>query len=382
VSQNENPHLIVRRDVKHVVLGAGGFVGGALVERLRREHAQVVPVIHRVGPGAAFLARFELQLRIADIRNTAALQDIFKGADTVFHCVTGDRASTLQGLSNSLEAAQRAGVRRFVYLSSLVVHGFSPKTPVVESSPFNPPSYSDYAKNKAAAEKIIGNWRGGPETVVLRPSIIYGPRSKYWSESPAREIVAGTAYLVEQGRGHMNDIHIAHLLDAMLLAAYHPNAANQVYVLQDGFGLTWRDYYRSLCDLLGKNLDSLRVFSLQDVESDSSKLRQFSRWAKDTPRVMRSAVWHDPLKSWLKRAPGFESLRRLAPRVSVNQAANGAKGHASSVKPRLDVALLHTYPQPVDDAKIRAELGFAPRFTFAETLDGLRSWYRFIGLVR
>lgn len=370
-------------DAKYVVLGAGGFVGGAMVERLVRQVSQVTPIIHHIGPGSAFLARFGSQQRIADLGDPATLTNVFEGVDTVFHCVTGDRTATVQGLSNALAAAQNAGVRRFVYLSSAVVHGSQPKSALVEGSPLEPDPGSDYAKSKAAAEKIISNWRGAPETVVLRPSIIYGPRSKYWSEAPARQIVSGTAYLVDQGRGHMNDIHIEHLLDAMLLAAHHPKAANQVYVLQDGFGLTWHDYYGSLCELLGTDVNDLANFSLDEVRRSSSKPRQYGRWAKDTPHVLRSALWHDPLKAWLKRAPGFESVRRRM--ASGNPAAPGnrdSNGRAAHIIPELDIALLHTFPQPIADSKIRNELGFAPRFSFSETLDGLRRWYRFIGLMR
>jgi len=383
VNSLDRSYAAARTDAKYVVLGAGGFVGGAMVERLVRQGSQVAPIIHGIGPGSAFLARFGLPQRIADLGDPATLKNVFEGADAVFHCVTGDRTATVQGLTNALVAAQSAGVRRFVYLSSAVVHGFRPKSVLVESSPLEPDPGSDYAKNKAAAEKIIGDWRGVPETVVLRPSIIYGPRSKYWSEAPARQIVSGTAYLVDQGRGHMNDIHIEHLLDAMLLSAHHSQAANQVYLLQDGFGLTWHDYYASLCELLGANVNALPNFSWDEVLRSSSKLRQYVQWAKDTPLVLRSALWHDPLKAWLKRAPGFESVRRRI--TSGNSAApgnRGSNGHSPKIVPELEIALLHTFPQPVADSKIRHELGFAPRLSFAETLDGLRRWYRFMGLVR
>ncbi len=370
-------------DAKYVVLGAGGFVGSAMVERLVGQHSQVVPVIHRIGPGSAFLARFGLQQRLADLGDPATLKNIFEDADIVFHCVTGDHKTTVQGLTNALAAAQGAGVRRFVYLSSAVVHGFRPKSAIVEGSPLEPAAESEYAKNKVAAEKIIRSWRGGPETVVLRPSIIYGPRSKYWSESPARQIVCGTAYLVDHGRGYMNDIHIEHLLDAMLLSAHHPQAANQVYVLQDGFGLTWHDYYSALCEILGSNVNNLTNFSWQEVQRSSSKFRQYGQWVKDTPVVLRSALWHDPLKAWLKRAPGFESVRqRMAAGKLMVRGNRGSNGHSPQIVPELEIALLHTFPQPVVDSKIRHELGFAPRFSFPETLDGLRRWYRFMGLAR
>jgi nucleoside-diphosphate-sugar epimerase len=382
MTASDNSYAGVRRDVRYAVLGAGGFVGAALVERLYRAGAQVVPLIRRIGTGGALLARFALPQRIANVLDQESLQAAFAGSDIVFHCVTGDRAAIVQGLENSLAAAQAAGVRRFVYLSSAVVYGFRPKAAVDEGSPFNPPSWSDYAKSKASAEKIIAKWTGGPETVVLRPSIIYGPRSKDWSEAPARQIASGTAYLVDDGRGHMNEIHIAHLLDAMLLAAHHPAAANQTYVLQDGFGRTWHDYYRSLCELLGVEFSTLAAFSSQDVARSSSKFLHYRQWAIDAPGVLRSAVWHDPLKAWLKQAPGFESLRRFASARPARTIANGSASQLPAITPDLGIALLHTYPQPLADEKIRKELGFTPRLSLPQTLEGLARWYRFMGLVR
>jgi 2-alkyl-3-oxoalkanoate reductase len=381
MTSSNSPHRAARLDVKYAVLGAGGFVGAALVERIYRAGAQVTPIIRRIGTGGVLLARFGLPQRLADVMDRESLEAAFVGADIVFHCVTGDRAAIVQGLENSLAAAQAAGVRRLVYLSSAVVYGFRPKAAVDEASPFNPPSWSEYAKNKTAAENIIGQWRGGPETVVLRPSIIYGPRGKDWSETPARQIASGTAYLVDQGRGYMNEIHISHLLDAMLLAAHHPAAANRVYVLQDGFGRTWQDYYRSICELLGVELTTLAAFSWQDVARNSSRFRLYEKWIKDAPGVLRSAVWHDPLKAWLKQAPGFESLRSFASARPASSIANGNRT-PPAITPDLGVALLHTYPQPIVDAKIRKELGFIPRLSLIQTLEGLGRWYRFMGLVR
>jgi 2-alkyl-3-oxoalkanoate reductase len=378
----DNSYTVARRDVKYAVLGAGGFVGAALVERLYRAGAQVVPLIRRIGTGGALLARFGLPQRLANVLDQESLKTAFAGSDVVFHCVTGDRATIVQGLENSLGAAQAAGVRRFVYLSSAVVYGFRPKAAVDEASRIDPPSWSEYAKNKASAEKIIGKWSGGPDTVVLRPSIIYGPRSKDWSETPARQIASGTAYLVDLGCGQMNEIYISHLLDAMLLAAHHPAAANRNYVIQDGFGRTWQDYYRSLCELLGVEFSTVAAFSWRDVTRNSSKLVRYRQWAKDAPGVIRSAMWHDPLKAWLKQAPGFESFRRFASAQRAQAVKNGAGRQTSTITPELVIALLHTYPQPLVDTKIRAELGFSSRLTAAQTLESLGRWYRFMGLVR
>ncbi len=382
MNPSDNLYTDARRDVNYVVLGAGGFLGAAMAERLHRSGAQVVPLIHRIGTGSALLARFGLQPSLANVLDRGTLTAAFSGADSVFHCVTGDRTAMVQGLENSLSAAREVGVRRFVYISSAVVHGFRPTAAVDETSRFDPPSWSEYAKNKVSAERVIAQWSGGPETVVLRPSIIYGPRSKDWSEAPARQIACGTAYLVDQGRGHMNQIHISHLLDAMMLVAHHPAAANQIYVVQDGFGLTWQDYYRSLCELLGVEFSTLAAFTWQDVMRTSSKFVGYRQWAKDAPDVLRSTLWQDPLKAWLKRAPGSESLRRFGSGRPVQTFPDGDARCLPPIAPELSIALLHTYPQPLVDAKIRNELGFTSRLSLAKILEGLERWYRFIGLVR
>jgi len=150
-----DPYLRPRTDARYVVLGAGGFVGCAMVERLVRQQATVVPVIRRYGSGSAFLARFGLRQQIADLRNKESLKGVFDGADTVFHCVTGDRASNVEGLANALDAARVAGVRRFIHISSAVVYGNRPEHPLVEDSTLNPSSSADHAVSKVAADKII-----------------------------------------------------------------------------------------------------------------------------------------------------------------------------------------------------------------------------------
>ena len=105
MAPSQNPYLSAQRDVRYTVLGAGGFVGTALVERLYRAGAQVAPLIRQIGTGGALLARFGLPQRLANVMDRESLTAAFANTDIVFHCVTGDRAVIVQGLENSLEAA-------------------------------------------------------------------------------------------------------------------------------------------------------------------------------------------------------------------------------------------------------------------------------------
>src|ERR1700685_3160777 len=114
MTSSQNRYAGAQRDVKYAVLGAGGFVGAAMVERLYRAEVQVTPLVRRIGTGGALLARFGLPQRIANVMDRESLKAAFAGAGVVFHCVTGDRAAIVQGLENSLAAAQAAGVQRLV----------------------------------------------------------------------------------------------------------------------------------------------------------------------------------------------------------------------------------------------------------------------------
>ena len=274
----------------------------------------------------------------------------------------------VQGLENSLSAAREVGVRRFVYISSAVVHGFRPTAAVDETSRLIPQSWSEYAKNKVSAERVIAQWSGGPETVVLRPSIIYGPRSKDWSEAPARQIACGTAYLVDQGRGHMNQIHISHLLDAMMLVAHHPAAANQIYVVQDGFGLTWQDYYRSLCELLGVEFSTLAAFTWQDVMRTSSKFVATGSGQKTHQMCCAQRCGKIRSRRGSNVHPARNRSAASEADAQVQTFPDGDTRCLPPIAPELSIALLHTYPQPLVDAKIRNELGFTPHLLLPKFL--------------
>src|SRR5215469_9207225 len=105
------------------VIGADGFIGSRIVESFHlRGWAEIRPVVRRVS-AMARSSRFNLDSRIADARDGRTLCAALSGCEYLIHAVGGDDATILGTVGPLFRAAQRAGVRRIVYLSSASVHG-------------------------------------------------------------------------------------------------------------------------------------------------------------------------------------------------------------------------------------------------------------------
>ena len=110
-----------------------------------------------------------------------------------------------------------------------------------------------YNRAKARAEATLDELRRatGVDVVVLRPTIVYGPRSDSWSTVVAQRLLWHTAFLVDDGANVCNAIYVDNLVDAMWLAATVPAAANQRFLVSDRERATWADLYRSVADAVG-----------------------------------------------------------------------------------------------------------------------------------
>ena len=186
-----------------LVTGGAGFIGSHLVARLLAEGGWRVVVVddfndfydpalkrRNVGP---HLGRADFALREADIRDRAALEEVF--AETRFDCVVhlaaraGVRPSlsepvlyaetNINGTVNLLELARAHKVGQFVFGSSSSVYGENEKVPFAEDDPVNRP-ISPYAATKAAGELLCHTYSHlfGLRCVCLRFFTVYGARQR------------------------------------------------------------------------------------------------------------------------------------------------------------------------------------------------------------
>ncbi len=179
---------------KALVTGGAGFIGSHLVERLVADGLDVT-VLDNFSTGrtenlAGLSANRRLHFVRGDIRDKDTTYDAIKDVKAIFHlaAVTSVPFSVehpketfevnVDGTLSLLEACLRAGVERFVYVSSCAVYGEPKYLPIDEDCPLSP--VSPYAESKLKAEELCRSFceNYGLETVVLRPFNVYGPRQR------------------------------------------------------------------------------------------------------------------------------------------------------------------------------------------------------------
>jgi nucleoside-diphosphate-sugar epimerase len=132
----------------------------------------------------------KMDYRRGDVRDPAALREAFRDVDVVVHLaflVIGGseettRAVNVEGTLNTVRAAADAGVRRFVYASSVAAYGFHADNPVGmdEQWPVRPAQRLFYARQKAELEHLLRDEaRAHPDTALylLRPPVVLGPHA-------------------------------------------------------------------------------------------------------------------------------------------------------------------------------------------------------------
>jgi nucleoside-diphosphate-sugar epimerase len=131
----------------------------------------------------------KMTYRQGDVRDRAALESAFQGADVVVHLafmITGAasretiRRINVEGTLNAFRAAAAAGVRRFVFASSIAAYGFHRDNPIgmTEDWPARPAAHLFYAQEKAEIERLLEQEAAGHvglELYLLRPPIVLGP---------------------------------------------------------------------------------------------------------------------------------------------------------------------------------------------------------------
>jgi 2-alkyl-3-oxoalkanoate reductase len=235
-----------------LVTGANGFLGRALVRRLRQPGEAVRVQLRRPWRMAP---SDDIQAVYGDLGNPETADRAVRCAEVVFHLASAMKggpsefqSGTVWGTRNIVEACARHGVRRLVYVSSMAVLDHAahlPGVPANEASPCepNPRERGLYTQTKLEAERMVlqAAAENRIRAVVLRPGQIYGPGAENAPPGGTIEI-AGRWLVGGSGEHHLPVVYVENVLDAMLLAARADVPNGSIFQLVDPEGIRQRDY--------------------------------------------------------------------------------------------------------------------------------------------
>lgn len=231
-----------------IITGASGFIGRRL--QLAGDRALV-----RKPCGFAD----EL---VGDLLDIASLEEACHGVDTVFHCAgyahalaSPDPAAhwriNFEGTRNLLRAAGAAGVRRFVFLSSVKAMAEPGDACADEDWPGDP--VTPYGKSKHAAEEAVleAGTKYGMHVVNLRLAMVYGRGGSGNLERMANGIRRGWFPPLPETGNKRSLVHVQDVAEVMRLVAVRPEANGRTYIVADPRAYSGREIYDALCAALG-----------------------------------------------------------------------------------------------------------------------------------
>jgi NAD dependent epimerase/dehydratase len=301
-----------------LVTGAGGFIGGHLVDRLVRDGARVRALIHynsRNERGSLDLLEpatvAAVEVVLGELRDVESVTGACEGMDIVMHLGAHVgipysyrnprdffEVNTL-GTLNVAQAALRHGVERVVHTSTSEVYGSALTLPITEDHPLEP--QSPYAASKLSADKLMDSWHRSydlPVTVV-RPFNTYGPRQSARAVIPTivSQALAGSTLRLGSLSPRRDLTYVDDTVAGFVAAAVAPGAAGRTVQLGTGEAVAVGDLVELVAELLGKELE---------VERDPARVRPEKsevRALLSSPELARTLLGWQPEMSLREGLP-------------------------------------------------------------------------------
>jgi nucleoside-diphosphate-sugar epimerase len=272
------------------VTGALGFIGAHFVERALAAGHDITGLYRTAdGDKAELLRRFTVQgarLSPGDVLEPETYAALLKGAECICHFAAAFKGSghseeefiriNVAGTERVLSEGAKAGVRRFVLCSTAGIYGQSIPGVVDESATARP--WNEYERSKHAAEDLLREHaaRLQIEPVILRPSVVYGPRDDRLLKL-FRAAAKGRFPLFGAGAGRRHMVYVTDVADAFLLGCTTPNAANQDMIIAGPQAVPLRDMLDLLAGVMqrkscGPKLPLMPMLMLAAIVEDGCKL--------------------------------------------------------------------------------------------------------------
>ena len=312
-----------------LVSGANGFLGSALSQTLTVRGYEHKKIVRRACLGA---------ISVGNIDNQTAWGDALTGVDVVVHLaarvhvmhdtVTDPLAEfrkvNVFGTERLAREAARAGVRRFIYVSSIKVNGeqapgsylsqiastqIPPGSPLLKGGTLGAFSEGDepnpqdpYGVSKWEAEQALHRvaQETGLEVVIVRPPLVYGPGVGANFLRLLALVQKGVPLPFGAIKNQRSLVYVGNLVDAIITCLEHPAAAGQTYLVSDGEDVSTPELIRRIAHALGRPARLLPVppillrFAGQLTGKSAQVERLLDSLAIDSSKIRRELGWTPP----------------------------------------------------------------------------------------
>lgn len=242
-----------------LVTGANGFVGRSLCAALQARHIRCVPAVRTKSRAS--------EISIGDLRADTDWSMALGGCNAVIHLaarvhVMNDtssdplaafRAVNVDATLNLARQAIAAGVKRFVFVSSIKVNGEEtgehPFTAFDEAAPTDP-----YGQSKLEAEIALKELAQvtGLEVVIVRPPLVYGPGVRANFLRLMQLVKIGLPLPLGAINNRRSMVAVDNLVDLLILCARHPAAPGQTFMVSDDHDVSVTELLRMLAKAMRK----------------------------------------------------------------------------------------------------------------------------------
>lgn len=297
--------------MKTIVTGASGFIGKLFcVQMLRQGYSIKVAVRSRALP----IKNVEVEF-VETIDASTDWSTILTEADVVVHLAArvhvmqetaedpleAFRKVNAAGTLNLARQAAQAGVRRFVFVSTVKVNGEETTSrPFSELDTPNPQDVYGISKMEAEQQLLALAEETGLEVVIVRPPLVYGAGVKGNFAQMLRVLDRRIPLPLASVHNIRSLMYVENLVDALVLCATHPKAVGQTYLVSDGEDISTPELLSQLSQTMGfpARLFPVPVWGLKLAAKLFGKGDQIHRLTSslqvDSSKIRRELGWSPP----------------------------------------------------------------------------------------
>ncbi len=264
---------------KIFITGGTGFLGQEVIKRLTNENFEIKGLA-RSEKSITKLKKMGVSTVLGSLENIAEWKNELKGQDVVIHCAApvefwGSWNKYQKGIvdatKNLFNASQKNGVKQFIFISSeSVLQNKKDLVNITETEPYPKGPNSFYGKSKMLAEKYILNEKTDMNSIIIRPTFIWGKGVKAL-DTIIDKIKSNDFMWINNGKAMFEMVHVKNVAEAIFLSIVNgENKKKEIYFVTDDNPQPTRKFLTKLIETQGiefpnKNIPKRLALSLANA---------------------------------------------------------------------------------------------------------------------